>query len=149
MAESDLAEKLRIIVAQIDKSHELSTAMADRLLILADKVEKNTEVKLSLRRLLTELSQDLDARERDWRHELVKVGQALAVISKDVDDVDKGVREASIRFATQKATPAEIDTDKLLGKGIRFLFTHWKWIAIGSAFVLSHLAAQIAQHWRH
>jgi ABC-type transporter Mla subunit MlaD len=89
------------------------------VLLLADRVEKNTEALLSVRRSLSELAGDLDDRERDWRNELVKVSAALAVLSKDVDDVEKATREATNRVAL---VPAEdVDPRKKLPRVLRYV----------------------------
>jgi ABC-type transporter Mla subunit MlaD len=97
---------------------ELIRLLADRVLLLADRVEKNTEALLSVKRSLTELAGDLDDRERDWRHELVKVSSALAVLSKDVDDVEKATREATNKVAL---VPAEVDEKKKLPRALRYV----------------------------
>ncbi len=86
-----LITRIDNLLSRVDKSMELNRLLADRTLVLANSTNKLTEELLIVRQRLTEI---YDQREHT-RSGLDLIFQKLAVISKDVDDVEKVAREAS------------------------------------------------------
>lgn len=97
---STVDEDLRNLLDQLATNSKLTRHLADRTLILADSVNKNTEELLRTRQRLTEIYE-----QREYiRGGLDLVNQKLAVISKDVDDVEKVAREVSGIHKTKSTT---------------------------------------------
>lgn len=116
---------------------ELIRALADRVMAqaaannrLAAANEKMAEAFLSTRRELSELRATLELRDLDSRNELIKIGQALAVLVDNIKDVEGDVRrhaeDTGSHHAMASTTPAplvpEIDRDKIVGRA-----TLWVW----------------------
>jgi hypothetical protein len=83
---------------------------------------------LSVRRVIVELHATIDEERHESRHQLQVIGERLAVISKDVDDAEKAVREVTGSHPTVALDVS--DTDRTIGKFVRTSWRKaWPWFA--------------------
>lgn len=62
---------------------------------IAESLHNATEAMLAVRREVHDGNAALDGHQHELRAALVKIGERLAVIGKDVDDVERVTREAT------------------------------------------------------
>ncbi len=86
---AQLTRDLEALKERFERHASVSSARATQVLALAGKVERANEIQLLVRQQLTEIH----AERSETRYALEHIGRQLAVLSKDVDDVERATRE--------------------------------------------------------
>ena len=108
---------------------ELIRALADRVLRLCDRVEKNTEAILSLTRKVTEAEYSREELQRESQHEVHQVGERLAVIRDEVTGLQRlHVKEEHVAITAYKAFAAAPMSTRILTVLIFVLLVAGGWL---------------------
>jgi hypothetical protein len=112
VSRDDLVERLANGVLM--QSAELRN-LAARLEAVCERLHSSTEAQLAVKRELSEMLGAFDGHQHELRAALGRINERLAVIGKDVDDVEKAAREAT--GAHQLAAHADTKTGMLRAFG--------------------------------
>lgn len=98
-----------------DEEKGLVHMLANSVAALAARLERVVEELLLVRRTNTDMHATIDEHRHEQRHQLQLINERLAVLSKDVDDVEKVAREVTGQYPKGDPEHAAVGAIKAFG----------------------------------